>query len=59
MAKVKQEEMKNSKTLSSAVGAAIAEARLLSGYTVADFCQEAGISVKSYYRLMHKKRPNP
>ena len=51
--------MKGSRILApSAVGSAIAEARQLCGYTVTDFCQQAGISVKSYYRLMHKKRPN-
>ena len=38
-----------------AVGTVITEARQLCGYTVTDFCREAGISVKSYYRLMQKK----
>lgn len=40
----------------SAVGAAINEGRHLCGLTVKDFCREAGISMHSYYRLMHKKR---
>lgn len=48
--------MKNSKICPCAVGAAIEEARHLCGCTVIDFCQQAGISTKSYYRLMHKKR---
>ena len=38
-----------------AVGTVITEARQLCGYPVTDFCREAGISVKSYYRLMQKK----
>ena len=48
--------MKNSKNHHRcAVGTVISEARQLCGYTVTDFCREAGISVKSYYRLMQKK----
>ena len=48
--------MKNRKNQHpSAVGAAISEARQLCGLTVTDFCREAGISVKSYYRLLQKK----
>lgn len=41
-----------------AIGATIHAARQLCGCTVTDFCREAGISTKSYYRLMHKKRRN-
>ena len=50
--------MKESTTQFSAVGAVIAKARQQCDYTVIAFCRQAGISVKSYYRLMHKKRPS-
>ena len=46
----------NTKTEISATGAVISQARQLCGITIDDFCREAGITVKSYYRLMHKKR---
>ena len=39
-----------------AMGAVVNAAREQAGCTVTQFCREAGISVKSYYRLMHKKR---
>ena len=44
--------------ITSAVGAVINESRQLCGITIKTFCHEAGISLHSYYRLMHKKRPH-
>lgn len=41
-----------------AVGAVLSEGRYQCGLSVKEFCREAGISMHSYYRLMHKKRPN-
>jgi hypothetical protein len=46
----------NKPTETCALGAVISGARQLCRATVNDFCREAGITVKSYYRLMHKKR---